>query len=137
MRFDIAPQDTLPIYRQIVDQVRRHVAGGQLRAGDELPSVRALAAEHAINPMTVSKAYTLLEAEGLLERRRGLGMVVAQQRSPTARVAERMALLEPGLTAVARQAAQLQLPAERVMALLAQCLAKQARQRNKESDHDE
>jgi GntR family transcriptional regulator len=133
VRFDIAPQDTLPIYRQIVDQVRRQVAGGQLRAGDELPSVRALAAEHAINPMTVSKAYALLEAEGLLERRRGLGMVVAPQRSPTARIAERLALLEPGVTAVVRQAAQLQVPAERVVALLEQCLARQA----KESKHED
>ena len=133
MRFDIAPQDTLPIYRQIADQVRRQVAGGQLRAGEELPSVRTLAAEHAINPMTVSKAYALLEAEGLLERRRGLGMVVAQQRAPTARMAERLALLEPGLAAVARQAAQLQVPAERVVSLLEQCLSKQA----KESKHDD
>jgi GntR family transcriptional regulator len=133
VRFDIAPQDTLPIYRQIVDQVRRQVAGGQLRAGDELPSVRALAAEHAINPMTVSKAYALLEAEGLLERRRGLGMVVAQQRTPTARLAERLALLEPGLAAVARQAAQLKLPTERVLALLAQCLAQQIKESN--DDH--
>jgi GntR family transcriptional regulator len=133
VRFAIAPHDTLPIYRQIVDQVRRHVAGGQLRAGDELPSVRTLAAEHAINPMTVSKAYALLEGEGLLERRRGLGMVVAQQRTPTARIAERLALLEPGLVAVARQAAQLKLPAERVLALLEQCLTAQA----KESNHDD
>jgi GntR family transcriptional regulator len=133
VRFDIAPQDTLPIYRQIVDQVRRQVAGGQLRAGDELPSVRALAAEHAINPMTVSKAYALLEAEGLLERRRGLGMVVAPQRSPTARIAERLALLEPGVAAVVRQAAQLQVPAERVVALLEQCLVRQA----KESKHED
>ena len=76
MSFDINPSDAVPIYRQIVEQVRRQVASGQLRTSDELPSVRTLALEHAINPMTVSKAYSQLEAEGLLERRRGLGMVV-------------------------------------------------------------
>jgi GntR family transcriptional regulator len=81
----------------------------------------------------VSKAYTLLEDEGVLERRRGLGMVVAPRRSPTARIAERMALLEPGLAALARQASQLQVPAERVLALLEQCLTRQA----KESNHDQ
>lgn len=135
MRFDIAPHDTLPIYRQIVEQVRRGVAGGQLRAGDELPSVRALAAEHAINPMTVSKAYALLEAEGLLERRRGLGMVIAAQRASAARLADRLALIAPALEDVARQATQLQLPAERVLGLLEQHLARQTKER-KESDDE-
>ena len=79
MNFDIDPGLPVPIYRQIVEQVRRQVAGGAWRAGDELPSVRALALQHAINPMTVSKAYSLLEAEGLLERKRGMGMVVADE----------------------------------------------------------
>jgi GntR family transcriptional regulator len=51
MRFTIHPSATEPIYRQIVEQVRRHVASGQWRTGEELPSVRALALEHAINPM--------------------------------------------------------------------------------------
>ena len=90
IRFDILPSDAVPIYRQIVEQVRRRIASGSLAAGEELPSVRALALEHAINPMTVSKAYSLLEAEGLLERRRGMGMVVAAVR-PTRSVAQRQA----------------------------------------------
>ena len=63
LRFDIQPSDSTPIYRQIVEQVQRRVRSGQWRAGEELPSVRAVALEHAINPMTVSKAYSLLEAE--------------------------------------------------------------------------
>jgi len=59
------------------------VASGQLAPGSELPSVRELALKHAVNPMTVSKAYTLLEAEGLLERNRGRPMTVANRpRSP-------------------------------------------------------
>ncbi len=71
---DINPASGTPLYRQIVDQVRRLVSGGQLQAGDELPSVRELARRHAINPMTVSKAYSLMEAEGVVERQRGKPM---------------------------------------------------------------
>lgn len=120
MLFDIAPNDAVPIYRQIVDQVRRQIAGGQLNTGNELPSVRALASTHAINPMTVSKAYSLLEAEGLLERRRGMGMVVAAAPLPRAR--QRLPLLEPALASAAQHAAQLGLSHEDALALFARCL---------------
>ncbi|MEN9418282.1 MAG: hypothetical protein RI988_1902 [Pseudomonadota bacterium] len=122
MRFSIQPSSPEPIYRQIVEQVRRHVASGQWRAGEELPSVRALALEHTINPMTVSKAYSLLEAEGLLERRRGMGMVIAA-RQPAAPTRERRALLEPALRAAALQARQLGLSDADALALFQRCLA--------------
>lgn len=68
-----------PVYRQIVDQVRYLVASGGLTAGAELPSTRGLAAEHGLNPMTVSKAYSELEREGVLERRPGRPLVVAER----------------------------------------------------------
>ncbi|EQD64010.1 Bacterial regulatory protein GntR, HTH domain protein [mine drainage metagenome] len=74
----IAPGAPEPIYRQIVEQLRRMIAGGQLPPGELLPSVREVAGFHAINPMTVSRAYSLLESEGLLERLRGTGMAVAK-----------------------------------------------------------
>ena len=67
-----------PIYRQIVDQTCQLVASGQLQPGEQLPSVRAMAADLGINPMTVSKAYSLLERDGVVSRRRGLGMVVTE-----------------------------------------------------------
>ena len=120
MNFAIAPSDPTPIYRQIVDQVRRQIAGGQLSTGIELPSVRAVAQLHAINPMTVSKAYSLLEAEGLLERRRGMGMVVAGQGARSAVDPER--LLAPLLQALVRQAAELGLPPETLHRLIDQTL---------------
>ncbi len=113
--FDIQPRSPTPIYRQVIDQVRRLVAGGQLRAGDELPSVRGVAERHAINPMTVSKAYSLLEAEGLLTRRRGVGMAVAEGARPAAPQAERLALLQPALNAAAQQAVQLDLTRDAVL----------------------
>ncbi len=123
MPIHIVPSAPTPIYRQIVDQVRRQIAGGQLRAGDELPSVRALAQLHAINPMTVSKAYRLLEAEGLLERRRGLAMTVAGAR-PRAALGERLALLRPALEAAARAARDLEIEPGRAVTLFLDCLAK-------------
>lgn len=77
--FILNPQSGTPIYRQLAEQVRRMVASGQLAAGAELPSVRELALQHAVNPMTISKAYSLLEIEGVLERQRGKPMTVAAQ----------------------------------------------------------
>jgi len=122
--FDIQPQLSTPIYRQVVEQVQRLVAGGQLGPGDELPSVRAVAERHAINPMTVSKAYSLLEAEGLLERRRGMGMVVAARAQPASADEDRLALLAPALETAARQAAQLGIAADAALAAFARVLHK-------------
>ena len=69
-----------PIYRQVTEQVRRQILAGQLGEGEQLVSVRDLAAQLKVNPMTISKAYGLLEAEGLLQRRRGIGLFVARIR---------------------------------------------------------
>ncbi len=105
--FSIATGSTEPIYRQLVGQVRRMIAGRQLAPGDAMPSVRDLALALALNPMTVSKAYALLENEGLLQRRRGLGMWVAEQgNSP---IAARRELLRPTLQRAAIEASELEI----------------------------
>ena len=118
----VQPASAEPIYRQIVAQLRRLIAGGQLGAGDALPSVREVAGFHAINPMTVSRAYGLAEAEGLLERQRGKGMVVASTRKSSQTESRRLALLEPQLLDLARQARELELPAEPVLRRLTKLL---------------
>ena len=64
--FEIHPSSGVPIYRQLIDQVHALIAGGRLTEGDLLPSVRQVAAAAAVNPMTVSKAYSRLEAEGVV-----------------------------------------------------------------------
>lgn len=107
-----------PIYRQLIEQVKRRVAAGQIRAGDEIPSVRDLAQALAVHPMTISKAYSMLEAEGVLERRRGLSMVVAAQHRRAQPAASRIELLRPTLERAAQEARQLQLPRAEVLALL-------------------
>jgi ABC-type multidrug transport system fused ATPase/permease subunit len=81
-RFELQPSSATPLYRQIVEQVTRAVAAGVLRDGEELLSVRAVAQEYVINPMTVSKAYSLLEAQSIVERRRGWGCLCALARRP-------------------------------------------------------
>lgn len=73
----VDPSSGVPVFRQVMDQVRFHVASGLLKAGDELPPTRTLSAELGVNPMTISKAYNLLERDGVLSRRPGRPLVVA------------------------------------------------------------
>jgi len=84
-------------------------ASGQLPAGTELPSIRDLALEHAINPMTVSKVYSLLEAEGVLERHRGKPMTIARVARAQSPLPKRVEQLEPQLEHVVLAARQLEL----------------------------
>jgi len=70
--------DTQPIYRQLRDRVVDMMLDGVLKEGDPLPSVRNVAAEHRVNPLTVLKAYQELVGEELVETRRGLGMFVKE-----------------------------------------------------------
>ena len=70
----------VPIYRQVIRQVRRQIMTDGLAEGDQLKAVRDLAARLKVNPMTISKAYSFLEAEGLVERRRGIGLFVIKVR---------------------------------------------------------
>jgi GntR family transcriptional regulator len=119
--FSIATGSSEPIYRQLVEQVRRLAAGGQLQPGDAMPSVREIAQALTLNPMTVSKAYGLLEMEGVLLRRRGLGMVVAERAAPSA-PAERAELLRPILERAAIEARQLELDPATVLSLFATIL---------------
>ena len=113
--FTLTPTSGIPIYKQLIDQVRLLVAGGQLKPGAELPSVRELALAHAVNPMTISKAYSLLEAEGLLERQRGKPMTVAAQAQSKESKSERLARLQPQIDQLANAAKQLQLTTEDVL----------------------
>ncbi len=76
---NISPSSGIPIYKQVLSQVERMIINGHLSCGETLPSVRQLASTLQVNPMTISKAYGLLEERGYLTRLRGRGMVVAEQ----------------------------------------------------------
>ena len=115
--FSIHTGSAEPIYRQLIEHVRRRVASGQIKAGDEIPSVRELAQQLAVHPMTISKAYSQLEAEGLLERRRGLSMRVAPQHQRAQSAATRVELLRPTLARAAAEARQLELSKQAALKL--------------------
>ena len=123
--FSITTGSPEPIYRQLVEQVRRLVAGGQMAPGDGMPSVREVAQALAVNPMTVSKAYSLLEMEGLLTRKRGMGMSVAGRAGSAPGSASRIALLRPTLERAAMEARQLELDPDTVLSLFPHILKEQ------------
>jgi GntR family transcriptional regulator len=120
----IQPSAPDPIFRQIAAQIRRLIASRQLAPGELLPSVRDVAEFHAINPMTVSRAYSMLEAKGLLERMRGKGMAVSNTQGRPSSPDQRLELLDPTLRAVARQAEELELPASLVLKRLRNLMEK-------------
>ena len=78
----------VPVYRQLIDQVRTGIASGTLTAGDQLPTVRQLAVDLAINPNTVMRAYRELELGGLLETHQGTGTFISDKK-PEKKTAER------------------------------------------------
>jgi GntR family transcriptional regulator len=83
-RFLLDLHTGVPVYRQIIDQVRGGLASGALAAGDQLPTVRQLAVDLAINPNTVVRAYKELELGGLLETHQGTGTFISAQKLPGA-----------------------------------------------------
>lgn len=80
MLIEIDYHSGVPIYRQVIVQIRQQIMTDGLKKGEQLETVRELAARLKVNPMTISKAYSLLETEGLVERRRGIGLFVASVR---------------------------------------------------------
>jgi GntR family transcriptional regulator len=87
-RFGLDLHTGVPVYRQLIDQVRAGIASGTLCAGDQLPTVRQLAVDLQINPNTVMRAYRELELGGLLETHQGTGTFISD-RKPEKQSAER------------------------------------------------
>lgn len=117
----ISTGSNVPIYRQIVDQVRSAVAGGRLSVGDKLPSVRAVAERLLVNPNTVAKAYQDLLQDGVIESRHGLGAFVAKRRAIYTK-AERTRRLDAALEAFLSEALVLDFDAEEIQNAVAQKL---------------
>jgi GntR family transcriptional regulator len=103
---DIDPRGGVPIYVQIVAQVRHAIEVGGLAPGEKLPTVRGLAGELAIAPNTIVKAYNELQSEGLVESRAGVGTVVAEGVAEIAEGRQREAVFER-LRVLVRDAAAL------------------------------
>jgi GntR family transcriptional regulator len=106
MQIHISTADGVPIYLQIVNQVKYLVASGRLAPGDELPPIRVLAERLIVNPNTVARAYRELESAGVVEKRRTAGTYVSEQGSPLAR-RERMKILTERVDALLAEARQM------------------------------
>jgi GntR family transcriptional regulator len=109
--------DGPPIYQQLVEQIRYRIVSGQLKAGDELPTIRGLAETTRVNPNTVARAYRELENEGLVEKRRTVGTFVAASDTKLT-VAQRRRMITPHVDRVLIQAKQLGVPLDELLALM-------------------
>lgn len=110
--------DGAPIYRQLKERVIEMMLDGVLKPGDALPSVRQVAAEYQLNPITVSRAYQELADEALVEKRRGLGMYVTEEASRKLLENERDRFLNEEWPAVLERIARLGLDVDKLLAPL-------------------
>jgi len=109
--------DGVPIYRQIVNQVKYLVASGLLRPGEELPPIRTLALQLKVTPNTIVKAYGELEISGVLQKRHGSGTFVSDAR-PQLAVRERRRVIEQRIDALLAEAHQLNYSADDILRMV-------------------
>jgi GntR family transcriptional regulator len=115
----ISANDGVPIYLQIVNQVKYLVASGRLAPGAEMPPIRVLAEQLLINPNTVARAYRELEIAGIVNKRRTAGTYVSDAGSPLAR-RERLKILTDRIDALLAEARQMNVDIEEILQLVRQ-----------------
>lgn len=119
MQIHIQAQGGVPIYLQVMQQIKYLVASGRLQPGDELPSIRTLAEQLIVNPNTIARAYRELETAGVVEKRRTAGTFVAEAGSPLARK-ERLKLLKQRVDQLLVEAFQMGFGLDEVLKLVQQ-----------------
>ncbi|MCE2785992.1 MAG: GntR family transcriptional regulator [Planctomycetota bacterium] len=119
MQIHIQAQGGVPIYVQVMQQIKYLVASGRLQPGDELPSIRTLAEQLIVNPNTIARAYRELETAGVVEKRRTAGTFVAEAGSPLARK-ERLRLLRQRVDQLLVEAFQMGFALDEVLKLVEQ-----------------
>ncbi|MCU0872448.1 MAG: GntR family transcriptional regulator [Pirellulaceae bacterium] len=119
MQLRISDQDGVPIYVQLMNQIKYLVASGRLKAGEQLPPVRKLAEQLLVNPNTVARAYRELESEGLVISRQGSGVFVSDGGSPLARREQQRLLLER-IDMLLTEARQMKVDVESLIGLVRQ-----------------
>ena len=117
VQLHISTKDGVPIYLQIVNQVKYLVAAGRLAAGEEVPPIRALAEQLVINPNTVAKAYHELERERIVTKRHGAGTYVSDNGSPLAR-RERLKILTQRVDALLAESSHMDISVDEIVHLL-------------------
>jgi GntR family transcriptional regulator len=119
VQIHVSPNDGVPIYVQIVNQIKYLIAAGRLNAGEELPPIRVLAERLIINPNTVARAYRELESKGIVEKRRTAGTYVSDQGSPLSR-RERTKILTERVDALLAEARHMDIGVEEIVKLVQQ-----------------
>ena len=117
MQLHISPHDGVPIYLQIVNQVKYLVASGRLEPGEELPAIRTLAEQLLVNPNTVARAYRELELAGVVVKRRTAGTYVSDASSPLAR-RQRLKIISQRVDALLAEARQMNIDIEELIELI-------------------
>ena len=117
MQVRISDRDGVPVYVQLVSQIKYLVSSGRLAPGEQLPPVRKLAEQLVVNPNTVARAYTELESEGVVACRRGAGVFVAEGVSPLAR-REQNRILAERVDTLLTEARQMNVDLETLVALV-------------------
>ncbi|WP_434357896.1 GntR family transcriptional regulator [Parasalinivibrio latis] len=117
MELSIHSQDPTPKYLQLASQLQRRMISAELAPGQSLPSVRYLARNLGINPMTVSRCYQMLVETGWLERRRGIGMVVARD-GARERWKQRNSCISPSIHSLIAEAKELGMGRSELLALV-------------------
>ena len=117
MQLHISTKDGVPIYVQIVNQVKYLVAAGRLAPGEEVPPIRALAEQLVVNPNTVAKAYHELERDGVVTKRHGAGTYISENGSPLAR-RERVKILTKRVDGLLAEARHMDVPLKEVLDLV-------------------
>ena len=119
MQINLNTHDGVPIYLQVVNQIKYLVASGRLAPGAELPAIRVLAEQLLVNPNTIARAYRELESAGIVEKRRTAGTFVSSDGSPLARK-ERMRILSQRVDQLLAEATQMNLTLDEVIKLIHQ-----------------
>jgi GntR family transcriptional regulator len=119
MQIHISPTDGVPIYLQIVNQIKYLVSSGRLTPGEELPPIRSLAEKLVINPNTVARAYRELELAGIVLKRRTTGTYISSSGSRLAR-RDRLKIVTRRIDALLAEARHMAIPLDELVELIRQ-----------------
>ena len=135
MQIHLEAKDGVPIYLQVMQQIKYLIASGRLQPGEELPSIRTLAEQLLVNPNTIARAYRELELAGVVEKRRTAGTYVAENGSPLARK-ERLKLINERIDRLLVEAFQMGFDLDDVLKLVQKSQLAIDHQKQEERSHE-
>jgi GntR family transcriptional regulator len=135
MQIHLEAKDGVPIYLQVMQQIKYLIASGRLQPGEELPSIRTLAEQLLVNPNTIARAYRELELAGVVEKRRTAGTYVSENGSPLARK-ERLKLINERIDRLLVEAFQMGFDLDDVLKLVQKSQLAIDHQKQEERNHE-